>query len=131
DVAAARAPLKISLLAARDSGADGFFAIALAPDYSATKPTFAVTGVQTYDVVRDDNARAGQTFVAVGRYRGACEALVKLGQRSVKVNFAQATTKNNIAAQMWGARRIETLSKSEVSRAAVVNLSKRFGMPSK
>ena len=131
DVAAARAPLKISLFAARDSGADGFFAIALAPDFSATKPSFAVAGVQTYDIMRDENARAGQTFVAVGRYRGAGEALVKLGQRSVKVNFAQATTKNNIAAQMWGARRIETLSKSEVNRAAVVNLSKRFGMPSK
>ncbi len=131
DVAAPRAPLKVSLFAARDSGSDGFFAIALAPDFSATKPTFAVTGVQTYDIVRDDNARAGQTFIAVGRYRGAGEALVKLGQRSVKVNFAQAMTKNNIAAQMWGARRIETLSKSEVNRAAVVNLSKRFGMPSK
>lgn len=40
--------------------------------------------------MRDDNARAGQTFVAVGRYRGAGEALVKLGKRSVRVRFPDA-----------------------------------------
>ncbi len=131
EVSAPRAPLKVSLFAARDSGSDGFFAIALAPDFSATKPGFAVSGVQTYDVMRDENARVGQTFVAVGRYRGAGEALVKLGQRSVNVKFPEATKAGNIAAQMWGARRIETLSASDKNRAAVVNLSLRFGMPSK
>ena len=131
NVAAPRAPLKVSLFAARDSGADGFFALAMAPDFSATNPGFAVMGVPTYDVMRDPNAQAGQTFVAVGRYRGAGEALVKLGKRSVRVTFPEATRAGNIAAQMWGARRIETLSSSDKNRAAVVNLSKRFGMPSK
>ena len=131
DLAAPRAPLKVSLFAARDSGSDGFFALALSPDFSATKPSFAVSGIQTYDVMRDPNARAGQTFVAVGRYRGAGEALVKLGNRSVKVSFPEATLAGNIAAQMWGARRIETLSENDSNRAAVINLSMRFGMPSK
>ena len=132
DVAAARAPLKISLFAARDGGSDGFFALALAPDFSATNPGFAVAGVQTYDVMRDDNARAGQTFVAVGRYRGSGEALVKLGKRSVNARFpAAATAPGNLAAKLWGARRIEQLSEKDANRAAIVNLSKRFGMPSK
>ncbi len=131
DIAAPKAPLKVSLFAARDGGSDGFFAIALAPDFSATKPTFAVTGVQTYDVMRDDNAKSGATFVAVGRYRGTGNALVKLGKRSVNVKFPEATIAGNIAAQMWGARRIEMLSADDKNRAAVINLSQRFGMPSK
>lgn len=130
-VSAPRAPLKVSLFAARDGGSDGFFALALAPDFSATKPNFAVTGVQTYDVIHDDNARAGQTFVAVGRYRGTGAALVKLGKRSVRVQFQGAQKSGNIAALLWGARRIETLSGSDQNRAQVVHLSQRFGMPSK
>ena len=79
----------------------------------------------------DETARAGQTFVAVGRYRGSGEALVKLGARSIRVNFSDAKITGNIAALMWGARRIETLSKHERNRAAVINLSKRFNIPSK
>ena len=130
-VAASRAPLRISLFAARDSGSDGFFALALVPDFSATKPTFAVSGVQTYDVIRDENARVGQTFVAVGRYRGAGTALVKLGKRSVTARFGATLTPGNIAAPLWGARRIEELSANDKNRAAVIHLSKRFGMPSK
>ena len=46
------APLRADIFAARDGGSDGFFAIALVPDFSATRPRFCGFGNQ--DLRRDE-----------------------------------------------------------------------------
>lgn len=127
------APIRASLLAARDGGTDGFFALSLTPTSPLIKPAVKISGVATYEVLVPKVPRlaAGQAFVVTGRYRGSGRALVALGGQSFEVVFPDAVEKNNLASSLWAANRIESLSENAANEKKVMELSKRFGVPSK
>ena len=127
------APLRASLVAARDGGNDGFFALSLAPNAPMVRPKFAISGVSTYNVSVPTIARlaAHRSFVVTGRYRGSGRATVSLGGQTVNLDFPASVEKGNVASHLWAAQRIESLSTKESNRVAVMALSKRFGVPSK
>ncbi len=127
------APLRASLIAARDGGADGFFALTLTPAAALSNPKFALSGVPTYDLVMPAMRRlaAGKSVTIYGRYRGNGAAKVNFGGQIAKVTFPASVEKNNLASLLWASNRIEALSKAEKNRDGVMALSKRFGVPSK
>ncbi len=127
------APLRASLLAARDGGKDGFFAIALTPRDAIMRPRFKISGVRTYDVLtpRVDRVKGGQNYTVYGRYRGAGRAIVSLNSESVSLQFSAQRAPDNAASRLWAARYLERLSENPANRFKVVTLSKRFGLVSK
>ncbi|MCE5197990.1 MAG: VIT domain-containing protein [Armatimonadota bacterium] len=135
------AKMNASLYAARSGSKDGYFALALTPDHSLTSPSVSVDGVRTYDVcpTRFSSVKAYESLTIYGRYKGAGEATVTLRGKSpsgrltysAPVTFRSASKSNSLATSLWAAARIEQLSCRKSSRAAVVGISKRFGMPSK
>ncbi|RYG67871.1 hypothetical protein EON80_12740, partial [bacterium] len=132
-VAQKAAPIRASLLAARDGGEDGFFALSLTPNSTITHPIVNIAGVPTYEVLtpEPDQLAAGEPIVVLGRYRGSGKALVSLGGQSLEVEFPNAVEKGNVASLLWAANRIETLSEDEKNEMQVMKMSKRFGVPSK
>jgi hypothetical protein len=127
------APMRASLVAARDGGPDGFFALSLTPNSSIANPVAKISGIATYEVVASKQSRilAGQALVVTGRYRGSGRAVVSLGEQSFEVVFPDMVEKNNLASSLWAANRIEALSESTANEKKVMALSKRFGVPSK
>ena len=127
------APLRASLLAARDGGPDGFFAVSLVPRDAIVRPRFKVSGVPTYDVLtpRVDRVKGGQSYTVYGRYRGAGRAIVSLNSESVSLQFPATRAPENAASRLWAARFLERLSENSANRFKVVALSKRFGLVSK
>ncbi|HEX8464653.1 MAG TPA: VIT domain-containing protein, partial [Abditibacterium sp.] len=126
------APLRASLLAARDGGKDGFFALSLTSDAALSKPDFKISGVPVYDLIYPQTRlKAGQPLLVVGRYRGSGSAMAHLNGRTAKLKFLPLVEKNNLASLLWASSRIENLSASQKNRARVLALSKRFGVPSK
>ncbi len=127
------APLRASLVAAREGGPDGFFALALTNNSPVASPRFKISGVSTYDVLVPTKRRLGasENFVVVGRYRGSGTALVSLNGRSVQVNFPNAREKNILSSLLWASSRMESLSGRDKNKTQVMALSKRFGIPSK
>ena len=132
-VAQNAAPLRASLLAARDGGADGFFAVSLTPRDGLVRPRFKISGVATYDVLtpRVDRVAGGQNYTVYGRYRGAGRAIVSLNSESVSLQLPATRAPDNAAAKLWAARYLERLSENSANRFKVVALSKRFGLVSK
>ncbi|RYX81356.1 hypothetical protein EON83_24530 [bacterium] len=127
------APLRASLVAARDGGPDGFFALALTSNSPVALPRLNISGVSTYDVLIPTMRRldANGNFVVIGRYRGNGTALVSLNGRSVQVKFPDTQEKNNIPSLLWASGRIEALSSKDANKTQVMTLSKRFGIPSR
>ena len=132
-VAQNAAPLRASLFAARDGGADGFFVLALTPNVAVARPRIKVSGVQTYDVLVPQKTRvgAGESYVVFGRYRGNGRAIVALNEKSIELQFPDVAAAGNLATKLWAAQRIEMLSENESNQFAVVKLSQRFGLVSK
>ena len=132
-VAQNAAPLRASLLAARDGGPDGFFAVSLTPRDGLVRPRFVIRGIQTYDVLtpRVDRVKGGQSYTVYGRYRGAGRAVVSLNSESVSLQFPATRAPGNAASRLWAARFLERLSENPANRFKVVTLSKRFGLVSK
>ena len=134
-------PFHVAVYAAPSGGPDGFFALALTPDRSLSKPKVTIRGVSTYQVVpaRLPAVKAHRLLTVCGRYRGSGEATITLSGRSPRgswkrsqtVSFGAKREPNNVATKLWAARRIEQLSASEANRSTVIALSTRFGMPSK
>jgi len=134
-------PFHVAVYAAPSGGPDGFFALALTPDRSLSKPKVTIRGVSTYQVVpaRLPGVKAHRLLTVCGRYRGSGEATITLSGRSPRgswkrsqtVSFGAKREPNNVATKLWAARRIEQLSASEANRSTVIALSTRFGMPSK
>ncbi|BCM94002.1 hypothetical protein IAD21_05897 [Abditibacteriota bacterium] len=127
------APLRASLIAARDGGSDGFFSLALASNSPVALPRFTISGISTYNVLIPTMRRldANGNFVVMGRYKGSGTALVSLNGRSVQVNFPDARETNNLPSLLWAAGRIESLSSRATNMVQVMALSKRFGVPSR
>ena len=133
--------LHVSLYAAPSGGPDGFFALALAPDHSLSKPRVSIRGVSAYEVAPSTlpDVKAHETVAVYGRYRGSGRATVTVsGQSPIgwlsyseRVAFGSEREPNNIATKLWAAHRIEQLSVSDANRASVIALSTRFGLPSK
>jgi hypothetical protein len=134
-------PLHAALFAARSDGRDGFFALALTPDHSLTKPTVKISGVTTYQVVPTPlpDVKAHHSLTVFGRYKGSGRATVTLTGQSPDgqltytqpVSFDAQRKPNNLASKLWAAQRIEQLSASGANRSTVIALSLRFTLPSK
>ncbi|MDQ3815980.1 MAG: hypothetical protein M3347_18885, partial [Armatimonadota bacterium] len=146
-------PLHVALYAARSGGADGFFALALTPSRSVTKPTVTINGLATYQVVPSKlpSLQAHETILVCGRYKGSGAATVALAgatpqgrwAASQQVVFGAQRQSNNLATKLWAARRIEHLSDSlklplrlheARNREAIeetIELSHRFTLPSR
>lgn len=143
NVRIARKPAKMytSLYAAPSGGGDGFFALALIPDHTLENPSVSINGIKTYEVSpsRLPKVKANTPLTVYGRYKGSDNATVTLRGRSAKgwvtysapLRFGSQPEPDNLAARLWAAARIEQLSANNANRAAVVDISKRFGMPSK
>ena len=126
------APLRASLVGARDGGENGFFALALTPNRALKQPKIQISGVQTYDLFfAPQPLQAGRNLLVFGRYRGGGAAQVVLNGAKTRVDFPNAREAKNVAAQLWASEKIERMSKFERNRSAVMALSKRFGVPSK
>lgn len=134
-------PVQASLYAARSAGGTGFFALALMPDHSLSDAAVTIDGVKTREVTRTRFAqtKAFGPITVCGRYTDSGKAIVTLTGRSpngcvsytAPVTFGSAAEPDNPASKLWAAARIEQLSMSRRNRAAVIDISKRFGMPSK
>ena len=134
-------PLHVSLYAAPSGGRDGFFALSLTPDHTLKSPRVRISGVSVYHVepARLSTVKAHHSLAVFGRYRGSGAAKITLSGQSpagwksytAEAFFPAKAEPNNLATKLWGARRIERLSRSTANRRTVVWLSKRFGMPSK
>lgn len=135
------AKMQVSLYAARSGGVEGFFALALMPDHSLTNATVTIEGVKTREVTRTrfTRTKAFGPITVCGRYTGSGRAVVTLRGRSPNgwvtyrspVMFGSAAEQDNPASKLWAAARIQQLSAAKRNRAAVIEISKRFGMPSK
>jgi len=135
------AKMQASLYAARSGGAAGFFALALMPDHSLTDATVTIEGVKTREVTRTRFARtkAFGPITVCGRYTSGGKAVVTLRGRSpsgyvtyrAPVTFGSAAEPDNPASKLWAAARIQQLGTVRRNRAAVIEISKRYGMPSK
>ncbi|HEX9996745.1 MAG TPA: VIT domain-containing protein [Abditibacterium sp.] len=125
-------PLRASLVGARDGGENGFFALALTPNRDVLRPKIQISGLKTYDVFFSPQPlKAGRNFLVFGRYRGGGRAQVSFDGAKTQLDFPDVREAKNVAAQLWASEKIERLSNSERNRAAVMSLSKRFGVPSK
>ncbi len=127
------APLRASLVGARDGGTDGFFALSLSSSSPVAFPHIQISGVKTYDVLVPTIRRLGANtaFVVLGRYRGSGPATVTLNGRRVAIRFPDARENRNLPELLWASARMESLSGSARNQAQVTALSQRFGMPSK
>lgn len=134
-----RAPrtLQATLYAARASGSDGFFALALSPQSQFSRPQVMVSGIRTYETAPEKLpfVPARGTLVVTGRYRGSGPATITLKEGaksySAAVVFEDKAETDNLAAKLWASRRIEQLSARESNRARVIAMSKQFTLPSK
>jgi len=128
-----KAPLRASLIGARDGGPDGFFALSLSSSTPVASPRFSVSGISTYDVLVPTARRLGANMplVVVGRYRGHGEATVSLNGRRVGVNFPDARENRNVPELLWASARMEALSAQPKNRDKVTAMSLRFEMPTK
>ena len=127
------APLRASLIGARDGGAEGFFALSLSSSVPVASPRLQISGVKTFDVLVPTVRRLGANtaFVVLGRYRGSGQARVTLNGRQVAVRFPDARQSRNLPELLWASARMESLSADAKNQAQVTALSQRFGMPSK
>jgi hypothetical protein len=132
--------LHAALYAAPSGGRDGFFALALTPNHSLTRPKVTIKGIATYHVVPAGlpNVKAHESLLVCGRYRRSGAATVTLTGRSPlgalrysqRVTFGSEAEPNSLATKLWAAGRIEQLSANRRNREAVIELSKRFTLPS-
>jgi len=127
------APLRASLIGARDGGPHGFFALSLSSSVPVASPRLQISGVKTFDVLVPTVRRLGANtaFVVLGRYRGSGQARVTLNGRQVAVRFPDARQSRNLPELLWASARMESLSADAKNQAQVTALSQRFGMPSK
>lgn len=139
NIRVARKPEKmhVSLYSAPSGRGDGFFALSLTPDHSVTDASVSISGVKTYDLspTHFRQTKALQSITVFGRYKGSGSAVVTLKGRAVSycapLQFGSAPKAGNLASKLWAAARIRQLSGNNRNRRAVIDLSKRFGMPSK
>ena len=134
-------PMHVSLYAAPSGGPDGFFALSLTPDHSITSPTLTISGIKTFQLVpaRLPSVKAHHPITLCGRYKGSGVATVTLEGTSPsgrvryceKAQFGCEPEPNNLATKFWAAGRIEQLSAMRDCRGHVIELSKRFTLPSK
>ena len=134
-------PIQVSLYAAPSGGPDGFFALSLTPHHSITSPRVTISGVKTHQLAPAScpAVRSHHSITLCGRYRGSGEATVVLEGKSPlgrvryseKVYFGSRPVPNNLATKLWAAGRIEQLGAMNNTRGHVIELSKRFTLPSK
>lgn len=132
--------LNASLYSARAGGADGFFALTLIPSQDIPKPRLEIQGVKTSQLLPAKLApmKAHVPVLVTGRYSGAGAAKVLLhgyGKNGIltgtaKVLFSSQTAQPNAAAQFWAKLQMQHLATNPKNKSAVMQLSKRFNLPS-
>ncbi|RYX83261.1 hypothetical protein EON83_15455 [bacterium] len=127
-------PLRASLTCARGAAQnDGFFSLSLVPDAVVNSPSLKISGVETYDVQspRLEKLAGGEMLVVSGRFKRDGNAVVSLGNRSLKLNFHGEVASSSTAEKLWAHDQMTALSADESNAERVTELSKRFGIPSK
>ncbi len=126
-------PMQASLYAARSGGRDGFFALALTSRHAMRNPQLKISGVRVYDVVpaKLPALKPHQVLLVSGRYAGSGTARITVGNTSRNVMFSGNRENNNLATKLWASKRIEVLSRDAKNRQQVMDLSKRYTLPSK
>jgi len=133
--------LNASLYSARAGGADGFFALTLIPSQDIPKPRLEIQGIKTRQLLPTKLApmKAHVPVLVTGRYSGNGAAKVLLhgyGKNGVlagtaKVLFSSQTAQPNAAAQFGAKLQMQHLATNPKNKSAVMQLSKRFNLPSK
>jgi hypothetical protein len=133
--------LRAALYAARAISQDGYFALVMTPDRTLTQPKVTISGVTTYQVVPTTlpGVKAHQALTLFGRYHGSGRATVTLTGRAAQgawtathaIQFGVRRDRSNPAARLWAAQRIEQLGTARRNRAAIITLSRQYGIPSR
>lgn len=112
---------------------DAFFALSLRSPFAMSGMP-KISGVKTFEVLPPEKSSPGEIRIS-GRYRGKGAATVSWGRYQTVTWFPPSTDTDNeisgLAAPLWGAARIEGLSKDASTRLRVIALSQQFGLPSK
>ncbi|MFN3653493.1 MAG: VIT domain-containing protein [Armatimonadota bacterium] len=134
-------PLHAALYSGRSGGATGFFALALTPAQALTQPKVTIEGVAASEIVPAalPDVRAHRTLAIFGRYRGSGPATVRLSGQTPNgpvtytrtVTFSRRAEPNHLGVKLWAARRIEQLTRGGADAATILQLSKRYSLPSK
>ncbi|MBC8063845.1 MAG: hypothetical protein H7Y17_03380 [Chlorobia bacterium] len=139
-VTVVNAPAKVQadLYAAKSGGSTGFFTLNLTPSAKVLRPMVSFAGVKVSDVwpKRLPPVKAGQSILVTGRYsgEGSAKAVLRDGSKLVgqtQIAFEDRLEANHPASKLWASMKIEGLGNSNRARTEVVNLSKRFTIPSK
>ncbi len=126
-------PLKATL-ATEHQGEQGFFAIRL---FSETpieeEPRYFGVGERTQ--ILEPERISPREMLVFGRYEGQSKLEVQWGENRSKVWLPKqdasevAPEISGIAAQLWGARKLEELGKAPRNRSLAISVSNRFGIP--